>query len=69
MAKWAKKLALNDKKIKELEDLAIKLETDGEKQQEKFEKVMHDIEQSFLVPGIIGPDKKNNAYESFPVFI
>lgn len=30
---------------------------------------MHEINSYFLVPGIIGPDKKNNAYTSFPQFI
>ena len=30
---------------------------------------MNDINQMFIVPGIIGPEKKNNAYPNFTEFI
>ena len=69
MSKWSKKMNGYDKKIQDLENLATELEANGEKQNENFEKAMKDINNLFLVPGIIGPDKKNNAYQTFPQFI
>ena len=49
--------------------MATLIEENAEEQTMKFDKFILDINDMFLVPAIIGPDKKKNAYTSYKNFV
>ena len=69
MTTWSKKMKRINEQIEDVEELAYKLEKNGEDQTKEFEDFKKQIEQMFLIPGIIGPEKKTNAYTSVTDFI
>ena len=69
LEKFIKKIEKAKLKIGILNDRVSKVEEEQSTVDEKFKKVEYTIDQKFLIPGLIGPDKKNNAYQSFAQFV
>lgn len=68
-AKFAKKVGKHDEQIDDITDTLIAAEKNAKKQVDEFKRFKLSVDDLFLVPGIIGPDKTNNVYTSMVEFI
>lgn len=65
---WDGKIRRLDQKMTNVSEVAQMLEDNGISQKKEFDAVTYKMGQIFLVPGIIGPAEKNNAYTSMHEF-
>ena len=66
---WNIQIKKMEKQMQETEDLAQELEETVAEQKTDFEAFKIKIENEFLVAGVIGHEKKTNAYSSFAQFV
>ena len=70
MEVWDGKIRRVDMRMGNLQELASKLEENGEKSKRDFKKVVEDLNEMFSVPGVIGPRTDgSDAYPDLKAFI